>query len=158
MRTIFEDDDYYTSPPLDERDVERAQSIVGYGLPASYLELLNERNGGRLRARCFPTTFPTSWADDHIGVLAIRGIGGEWGIDSSSGLGSEDMIREWQYPEIGIVICETPSGGHDTVMLDYSECGPAGEPSVAYIDEDRIPRRLASSFSEFLDGLYVCDE
>ena len=158
MGAIFENDDYYTSPPLDESVVERAQSIVGYRLPEAYLELLNERNGGRLRSRCFRTTFPTSWADDHIGVLAIRGIGGEWGIDSSSGLGSVDVIREWQYPDIGIVICETPSGGHDTVMLDYSECGPEGEPSVAYIDEDRMPRRLASSFSEFLDGLYVCDE
>lgn len=36
-----------------------------------------------------------------------------------------------------MVICDTPSAGHDTVMLDYSECGPEGEPSVAYIDEDR---------------------
>lgn len=155
---MFEDDDYYTSPPFDESAVARAQTLLGYRLPAAYLELLKERNGGRLKFRCFPTTYPTSWAEDHIGILAIRGIGGEWGVDSSSGLGSIDMIREWEYPNIGVVICETPSGGHDAVMLDYSECGPEGEPSVAYIDEDRIPRRLASSFMAFLDGLYFCDD
>jgi hypothetical protein len=51
-----------------------------------------------------------------------------------------------------------PSGGHDAVMLDYSECGPNGEPAVAYIDEDRISRRVADSFAAFLSGLTPCDE
>ena len=84
----------------------------------------------------------------------LLGISGEWGIDSTSGLGgSAYLIAEWDYPPIGVVIGLTPSGGHDTVMLDYSESGPAGEPAVAYVDEDRIPRRVASSFTAFTNGL-----
>ena len=46
-----------------------------------------------------------------------------------------------------------PSGGHDTVMLDYSDSGPAGPPRVAYVDEDRIPRQLTTSFDDFLATL-----
>ncbi|WP_156038378.1 SMI1/KNR4 family protein [Actinoalloteichus caeruleus] len=74
-------------------------------------------------------------------------------MDSSSGLGSADLIAEWGYPDVGVVICDMPSGGHDVVMLDYSQSGPYGEPSVAYVDEDRIPRTVAGSFEEFLARL-----
>jgi hypothetical protein len=35
-------------------------------------------------------------------------------------------------------------------MLDYSESGPDGEPSVVYVDEDRVPRRVAGTFAEFI--------
>ncbi|MFJ6570664.1 SMI1/KNR4 family protein [Streptomyces sp. NPDC091292] len=153
MAELFEDSDYYTGPPLDENMIRRAEEDLGVHLPSSYVEVLLHRNGGTPRRRCCPTTFPTSWADDHFEISGIRGIGGSWGIDSLSGRGSSYLISEWEYPPIGVVICDTPSAGHDTVMLDYSECGPSGEPSVAYIDEDRIPRRVADSFQDFLERL-----
>jgi hypothetical protein len=57
---------------------------------------------------------------------------------------------------VGIVICVTPSGGHDSVMLDYRACGPEGEPTVVYVDEDRVPRQVAESFEEFIVGLINC--
>jgi hypothetical protein len=98
----------------------------------------------------------TSWAADHIEVAGLRGIGGDWGIDASA-LGSAAMIREWGYPDIGVVICETPSAGHDTVMLDYSACGPDGEPRVVYVDDDRKVRHLAANFAEFASRLVNCD-
>jgi hypothetical protein len=62
------------------------------------------------------------------------------------------------YPAIGLVVCATPSVGHDTVMLDYAGCGPRGEPAVVYVDDDRIPRWLTEPFAEFLDGLRPCEE
>ncbi|TMR11508.1 SMI1/KNR4 family protein [Nonomuraea turkmeniaca] len=157
MNQIFEDNEYYTGPTLDDKLVGKAEQALGFRLPRSYVQVLSQRNGGVPRKRCFAADFPTSWAPDHIEIEAIRGIEGEWGIDSSSGLGSPDMIAEWGYPEIGIVICVMPSGGHDTIMLDYSEVGPGGEPSVAYIDDDRIPRRIASSFQEFLERMKPCE-
>lgn len=40
-------------------------------------------------------------------------------------------------------------------MLDYS--GSGEEPTVVYLDEDRIARPLANSFAEFLDGLVECE-
>jgi len=158
MIEIFEENDYYTGPPLDGEMLLRAEGALGFRLPTAYVELLYRRNGGVPRHRCYPTDFQSSWAPDHIEISAIRGIGGEWGIDSSGGLGSASMIAEWGYPEIGVVFCDTPSGGHDTVMFDYSESGPSGAPAVVYIDEDRNWRKIADSFEEFLSNLTSCDE
>ena len=149
----FDEKDYYTGPQLTMSDVHRAEEALGYSLPSTYVQLLMHKNGGSLKSNLFATPFSTSWSDNHFKVRALYGIGGEWAIDSSDGSGSADLIEEWGYPKIGVVICLTPSGGHDTVMLDYSESGPEGEPSVAYIDEDRVPRRIADTFESFIAGL-----
>jgi hypothetical protein len=151
--SLFDEGSYYTGPPLDGDMVRRAEEALGVRLPRSYVDLLLQRNGGSLRPRCYPTAFPSSWAADHIGVRALLGIGGERGIDKMSSY----WIAEWGYPDIGVVLCDLPSGGHDTVMLDYSESGPDGEPAVVYVDEDRIPRRIAESFDEFVNGLVSCE-
>ncbi len=93
----------------------------------------------------------TSWASDHIAVAVLLGVGTADGIDGE--LGSEYLIQEWEYPAVGVVVFGTPSGGHDTVMLDYTQCGSQGEPRVVYVDEDRIPIPVASTFQEFVDAL-----
>lgn len=158
MDQLFdEDNEYYTGLPVEDEMVRRAERVLGVKLPTSYIDLLRVRNGGVPKLRCCPTEFSTSWAPDHIEIAAIRGIGGEWGIDSTSGLGSADMATEWGYPDVGVVVCDMPSGGHDAVMLDYSVSGPTGDPAVVYVDEDRIPRRIADSFQEFLVKLVSCD-
>ncbi len=154
---LFEDGDFYTGPPLDDEMVRRAEAVLGVRLPRSYVEALSQRNGGVLKRRCCPTDFSTSWASDHFEIRALLGVGGDRGIDSPDG-GSSYLIEEWEYPEIGVVICDMPSGGHDAVMLDYSESGPMGEPAVAYIDEDRVPRRISDTFDGFISRLVACDE
>jgi hypothetical protein len=152
---IFDGDEYFTGPPVTPEAVIAAGRALGFRLPDAYVSLISSRNGGRLTKRCYPTPFPTSWAPDHIGVDAIVGVGGKWGIDSA-GLGSRYMVAEWGYPDVGVVICAMPSGGHDAVMLDYRACGPEGEPAVVYVDEDRVPRPIAESFEAFLEGLIDC--
>jgi hypothetical protein len=154
----FEDDDYYTGPRLATELVERAERRLGVHLPESYVKLLELRNGGVPRRRCVETTFPTSWASDHFEIRAILGVGGPRGIDAGDGQGSADLVKEWGYPDIGVVICDMPSGGHDAVMLDYSACGPTGSPVVSYVDEDRVPRRIASSFEAFMAQLRKCPD
>ncbi|MBP2478601.1 hypothetical protein JOF53_007473 [Crossiella equi] len=114
--TLFEDDDYYTGPPLTDDLIRRAEAGLGVRLPRAYLTLLAHRNGGALRNRCHPTPFPTSWAKGHFEISGLLGIGGTWGIDTERG--SAYLISEWGYPKIGVVFCALPSGGHDTVMLD----------------------------------------
>jgi len=156
MSAFFDDSTYYTGPELTDDMVRLAEKRLGHRLPTSYVDLLRVRNGGKPRRRCFRTPFKTSWAHDHIEIEAIRGVGGNWGIDNPGGLGSLAMITQWGYPAIGIVICEMPSAGHDAVMLDYSE--DEAEPSVVYVDEDRRPRLLAKSFAEFVGNLIACDE
>ena len=151
---LFEESGYYTGPDLTDVMVEEAEQFLGYSLPRSYVNLLRLRNGGTPRDRCFMTEFPTSWAPDHIEIAGIRGVGGVWGIQTEGPLSSRAMIGEWGYPDIGIVVCDMPSGGHDAVMLDYSR--PGQEPAVTYIDEDRAPRVIAGTFEAFVDGLVKC--
>lgn len=151
---FFDEDETFTGPPLSDELIRSAEAAIGYALPTAYIQLLWERNGGRPHKRHLATPFPTSWADDHIEIASIKGVGGTWGIDSSSGLGSESMIAEWDYPAIGIVVCDMPSGGHDAVMLDYTRSNQGNQPSVAYIDEDRIVREVAPDFATFISRLY----
>ena len=67
------------------------------------------------------------------------------------------MIKQAGLPEIGIVVCWTPAAGHDAIMLDYSACGPGGEPRVVHVDpEDDMSSVLAPDFETFLRGLVDC--
>ena len=154
MADVFTSSSYYRCAPLTDELVQAAESRLGYRLPSSYVEILREQNGGTLARGCYPTPFATSWAPDHVEVTALLGIGGERGIDAE--FGSAYLIEEWRYPPIGVVIAATPSGGHDTVMLDYSDCPPSAEPTVVFVDEDRVPRMLAPTFADFLNGLRSC--
>jgi SMI1-KNR4 cell-wall len=154
MDDIFDDGMSYSGPPLTDDMVLAAEAALGVRLPGEYVGLLRQRNGGSLRKRCYPTPFPTSWAPDHIGVRAIFGIGGERGTDKMTSY----LVSEWGYPDVGLVLCSMPSGGHDAVMLDYSAVEEGGEPSVVYVDEDRVPRRIAGSFDEFVRGLVPCSD
>lgn len=145
----FTESQYFGCGELDFSLVRAFEAKKRLTLPKSYVELLRIRNGGSPRLPFYHTPFSTSWDDAGFEIKAIQGIGCEWGIDSVS-LGSDAMIAEWGYPEIGIVVCVMPSGGHDAVMLDYRS---QGEPSVVYVDEDREPRRVALNFEEFVAGL-----
>ncbi|WP_017153708.1 hypothetical protein [Bacillus bingmayongensis] len=66
-------------------------------------------------------------------------------------------MEEFEYPSIGILIGESPTAGHDAVMLDYSRCGKNGEPRVIHVNienyQDPIITVLAENFQSFLDGL-----
>ena len=150
------DDTYYSGPPLTDEMIRAAEARVGFRLPRRYVELLREKNGGVPIRRCFHTALKTSWADDHAEISGLLGVGSERGIDGR--LGSAYLVQEWDYPDVGIVICDTPLGGHDTVMLDYRECGPDGEPRVIYVDEDRTTLAIAKDFGEFMDRLVDCND
>jgi hypothetical protein len=156
MGLELSDSELFTGPEITDQMISVAEERLGVRLPDSYVRLLRVRNGGEPVRHCYPVSFPTSWAEDHIDVGAILGIGGTQGIDAElfGTPRSAYLVAEWGYPPIGIVICATPSGGHDTVMLDYS--GGGIEPSVVYVDEDRLPRRIADTFEEFVANLAEC--
>ena len=136
---FFDGSTYYTSPPLTDAMVAAAEKALGYTLPASYLRLLRVKNGGAPKRQCHPTA-GTHWSDNHMRVVAIFGIGGRWGIDSPE-FGTRRMIEQAGYPEIGVIIGWTPTAGHDAIMLDYSACGPQGEPRVSHIEPNRAIAR-----------------
>jgi hypothetical protein len=155
MDAFWAESRYFTGPLLTEGMIRAAERGLGYRLPEAYLRLLKSQNGGEPRRDCFPTSSATSWAKDHIAVVGIRGIGGEWGIDSPT-LGSAAMIKQWGYPNIGVVVGECPSAGHDVVMLDYSVSGNQGEPRVVHVEtecETPCVTLLAENFQSFIEGL-----
>lgn len=150
----FFSDESALGPEITEEMVSRAEASLGVRLPKSYVALLREKNGGAPERRCFPMKRATSWAPDHFQVSTLLGIGFDEGIDGE--LGSRYLVGEWSYPDVGVVVFDTPSGGHDAVMLDYSESGRQGEPRVVYVDEDRVPMPVAATFADFIEGLVDC--
>lgn len=163
--SFWDEDDYslktYTGSSLTEEDVKRAEKELGYKLPESYIELLKNKNGGIPVNTCFPTDVETSWSEDHIAITAILGINDH--EESILGeLGTKFMIDEWGYPEIGIIICDCPSAGHDSVMLDYRQCGRDGEPQVVHVDvetdDEPVVTLLAKDFETFIRGLINDEE
>lgn len=158
LSTFWDDTEHargaYTDGPLTPERIAEVEADLGVRLPAAYVRLMETRNGGIPRNCCFPTEQPTSWAEDHVAISGISGIGRR-GYSLCGGLGSKFMQEEWGYPEIGICICPCPSGGHDLIMLDYRECGPRGEPAVVHVDQesDFAITFLAPDFETFIRGL-----
>lgn len=146
--------EYINAYPSEELIAE-VEGELGYKLPESYIWLMKRQNGGVPVNCCFPTAEPTSWAEDHIAITGIMGIGREKNYAVCGSLGSRFMIEEWGYPDIGVAVCDCPSAGHDMVFLDYRECGPRGEPKVVHIDQeyDYEITFLADNFEEFIRGL-----
>ncbi|MFF0830247.1 SMI1/KNR4 family protein [Brevibacillus sp. NPDC003359] len=150
---------YVSAPPTDEL-IASIEEELGYKLPSSYLALMKQQNGGIPKNTCSPTEDPTSWAEDHIAISGILGIGREKSYSLCGDLGSQFMIEDWGYPDIGVVICDCPSAGHDVVMLDYRACGRDGEPEVIHVDQenDYEITFLAENFEAFIRGLVSEEE
>lgn len=147
------DADSKNKQTITEKDIKNVETALGYKLPNSYVELVKIYNGGFVNKDCFPTQTRTSWSEDHISISSIMGIGGEYDIVKETRL----MVDEWQYPDIGVVVCDCPTAGHHIVMLDYRECGKDGEPKVAYVDQewDYTITILADNFEQFIKGLVL---
>ncbi len=145
----------YIEPPPTAEVIRQVEKELGYKLPESYIALMRVQNGGFSKKSAFPTSTPTSWADDHIAIEGFLSIGWDKTYSLCGRMGSRFMIEEWGYPDIGIAICDCPSAGHDMVFLDYRECGPQGEPKVVHIDQedDYYITPLADSFEAFIRGL-----
>jgi len=159
LAELWKSSDYgrseYVLPSPTENMIETVQGRLGYSLPGAYIELMRFQNGGLLKKTAFPTNAPTSWAEDHIAISGIMGIGGTKNYSLCGELGSKFMIAEWGYPPIGIYFGDCPSAGHDMICLDYRTCGPLGEPKVVHVDqEDEFKiTHLADNFELFIYGL-----
>ncbi|OMF97005.1 Imm51 family immunity protein [Paenibacillus sp. FSL R7-0337] len=160
---FWEDSDYalksYVSPLPSDELIVSVEEELGYKLPASYIAMMKQHNGGIPRNTCFPVTESTSWAEDHVAISGIAGIGRDKSYSLCGDLGSRFMIEEWGYPDIGVVFGDCPSAGHDVIMLDYRHCGPEGEPEVIHVDQEGNYEItfLAPDFETFIRGL-VNDE
>ncbi|MFD1030790.1 SMI1/KNR4 family protein [Metaplanococcus flavidus] len=141
-----EDDETYKLVPLTAKIIESAEEKLQVKFPKSYIKLLKKQNGGYIYYNAFPCDVPTSWADDHINVDHILGIGEEEGV-----VKSEYLINEWGLPKNIVVFS---GDGHTWIAFDYRK--KKSEPPIIYVDveADQIIE-LASDFESFLEGLYV---
>lgn len=135
--------------------VASVEAELGFRLPASYVALMRLRNGGTPRHTCCPAPNSTSWAEDHVALSAIMGIGRETECSPAGRSGSRFLIEEWGYPEIGVYFADCPSAGHDMIAFDYRDCGPEGEPRVVHVDQEVDYRItvLAPDFVSFVRAL-----
>ncbi|MBB6571430.1 SMI1/KNR4 family protein [Kribbella sandramycini] len=151
MIEVFGDERPF-EPPADDALVASVEAELGLRLPAAYVELARQHNGGHLARSAHPTESRTSWADDHVEVTSIAAIGRTADESLCGTFGSTFWVTEWGYPDIGVYFADCPSAGHDMIALDYRS---PGEPSVVHVDQEFDYRitRLAPSFAAFITGL-----
>jgi hypothetical protein len=135
--------------------VSKAEQQLGFVLPKAYVKFMQHQNGGIPRRTNHRTSEPTSWSHDHIAITGLYSIGSDRTYSLCGDFSSEFWVREWGYPPIGVYFADCPSAGHDMLCLDYSECGPQGEPRVVHIDQERDYKVtvVAANFESFVRGL-----
>jgi hypothetical protein len=146
--------EYVSEYPTDKL-IKSIEEELDYKLPSFYLEMMKIQNGGTPLEYCFATVKPTSWAEDHIAIEGIYGIGRKKKYSLCGSRGSKFIVDEWGYPDIGIYICDCPSAGHDMIALDYRGKGRKGEPGVVHVDQ-KLGNKitfLAKDFEGFINGL-----
>ena len=135
--------------------VASVEEELGYRLPAAYVALMRTHNGGIPRNSCCPAPTRTTWAEDHVAVHGIMGIGRTLDYSLAGAVGSHFWTVEWEYPAIGVYFADCPSAGHDMIAFDYRTCGPDGEPQVVHVDQEWDYRItvLAPDFATFIQSL-----
>ena len=145
----------YIGKPVTDEDIKDAEAELGYTLPAAYIELLKNHNGGVVKKNCFIND-----DDDCVYITGIYGIDSGKKYSLLGEMGNEFWISKVKYPPIGVVVADTISGGHDMIFLDYRDCGPSGEPKVVRVDQegDYSITLLADNFGDFIKNLYISIE
>lgn len=138
------------SEPFDDEMLKSIEAELGYKLPASYVELMRAHNGGILNRAVLEI------GDTYTVIDALYGIGRQKSHSLCGTYNTKFWVEEWGYPDIGIAIAETESAGHEMIFLDYTECGPEGEPRVVYIDQEWDYKTIvvAENFEEFINMLH----
>ncbi|MEK3710077.1 SMI1/KNR4 family protein [Bacillus sp. FSL K6-1005] len=148
MSKIWKNSDYdpFRLKDIREEEIKKIEKKLKLNLPEVYKKLIIQQNGGLIHFNAFPTDQETSWADDHIEVDHIRGLGKDLGI-----LESEYLIKEWGLPQRLLLI---QGDGHNWVALDYRQTNQ--NPPVHYFDfELNNDFKISDSFGEFLSKLYI---
>ncbi|QKS69834.1 SMI1/KNR4 family protein [Paenalkalicoccus suaedae] len=148
MQAIWDkrSEDPFTLAPITLEEIKQVEQTIQRSFPHEYIAQILEKNGGVTRFNAIRTGQPTEWAEDHVNVEFIYGIGKNEGI-----LDSPYFIKEWGLPEDVLLLTGT---GHAWIVLDYRT--PGQEPHISYIDvESEQDFIIAGSFKDFVSRLYV---
>lgn len=152
--------DEYTEPAPSDQLIASIEEQLGVRLPDALIALARQRNGGRLALTAYPMSTPTGWADDYVAATGLFAIGRTSRYSLVGDLGATFFRDEWGYPAWGVGFADTPSAGHELLMLDYRDSGPQGEPRVVHVDQERgyLVTDVAPDVATFLYGLVDEDE
>ena len=142
--TSFWGSNHYENAPVTDDDIARAEAHFGRKLPSEYINLIRVQNGGYTQGFAFPTTSPTTWAEDHVPFDEMGGI--VFGdVPMHSIMATDYMTEEWGLPPNLILLA---GDGHTWIALDYRD---GLVPKVTGIDgECEEERVLAESFGQFV--------
>ena len=143
------DGDESANSALTEFALRAAEQALGVKLPEAYIALLRIKNGGYSRRFVFPTAIRTSWAEDHVPLDELFGIGSTSDkAGHQSILCTPYMTREWGLPPKQVLLA---GAGDWWITLDYRR---GSDPQVSWIDvETDQDIVLAKSFEEFMSRL-----
>lgn len=145
-------------PVCTDEMILNAERELGYKLPASYIWLMKQRNGGYLKRDTFMLGYELSVVGDRMTIPQIYGIREGNSFGAINGMfGTKLMIDDWGYPDIGVVFGVGIFGEHEAFFLDYRECGPQGEPKVSHVDQECDYRItvIAENFESFIRSLVM---
>lgn len=143
------EDEYPTDKTINE-----VKQRLGYPLPKMYIDFMKKHNGGVPKQTIYPLG-SEDWDDAHIQISSLFSIGKRKANARCGSLGRTFWLTEYNYPNIGIVIADTPSAGHDLLFLDYRQLDSEGEPAVVHVDQEGgfEVTFIASNFAQFIAGL-----
>lgn len=138
-----------THKPLTDNHIKVAEQTLGVTLPAAYLGILREQNGGYINYRGYPAPDVDSiWGD----VLPVDFI---WGIGHENGILDTQILRQLHDLPEKIVIFSGDQGFW--LAMDYRSCKNYCDPPIVHIDLDANNRVtiIAPSFAAFMENLVL---
>ncbi len=165
MENFWDTNKYYTEnyveEPLTDEMITFTEKELGYKLPKTYIALMQIQNGGKPTKEYWINEYAKSNEVSKIGITGFLGVGSTKNNSLFGQFGNAFWFKEWGYPrDIGVIIADTESGGHEMIYLDYRECGKDGEPKVSacFQEYDYEIQILANSFEEFLSMLVSAEK
>lgn len=164
LEGLWDDCDYsrdkYTGKAPTADEMAAVEVELGYRLPAAYKALVAQHNGGLLMRNACPNSLIRDWTAAAYSVESIYGMDRSKEYSLCGSMGSRFWMDEWHYPAIGVVVGDTISAGHQMIVLDYSDCGPQGEPCVVSIDQESNFEisYLADNFAQFIRSLIPVED
>jgi len=146
------------NPPLDDATLVEVERRLSVKLPAAYVALLRDHNGGTVPEMLIPVRAPVSEAVAHALDHGYASLGSLAGVtlaeEHGSVLHTRSMTEEWGLPS-GLVLLD--GDGHSWIALDYRE--PRAEPPVVFVESDSSESiELAPTFGAFLERLVPFEE
>jgi hypothetical protein len=81
----------------------------------------------------------------------LHGIGPAGQAGTTTLLDTPYLVQEWELPTPVVLLS---GDGHYWIALDYRVCGPTGEPSVAWLDNEMDHElQVAPGFRAFVERL-----